>query len=83
MISTIAAGSMKLPAPSRIRLTSSRNTISPKPCADIHAAIVCGICSEAIRKLNSTALVMMYSSIELIAAAFSSTLGTSFRPMSL
>ena len=31
----------------------------PKPCAIIQSAIACGICSEVIRKENSTALVMM------------------------
>ncbi len=59
MISTMADGSMKLPATSKMMLTRNRNMITPKPCVVIHAAIAWGICSEVSRNENSTALVMM------------------------
>src|SRR5512135_2120194 len=68
MISTIDDGSITLPASSSITLTTSRKPITPSPCATIHDAIACGICSLVIRNENSTALVMMYSSIALMLA---------------
>ena len=59
MISMIAAGSMKLPAASSTMLVTSRNATMPKPCAVIHSAIDCGICSEVSSQENTAALVMM------------------------
>ena len=55
----------------------------PRPLSSIHAAISCGICSDVIRKVNITALVMMYSSIALMFAESSSTFGTLDSGMSL
>ena len=83
MISTMAAGSIKLPAASKITLTNSRNATRPKPWLVIQAAMLCGICSDVIRKENSTALVTMYSNIELMAAAPNKDLGTSLSLRSL
>ncbi len=59
MISTMAAGSMKLPAASSTMLVTSRNAMMPKPCAVIHSAIDWGICSEVSSQENTAALVMM------------------------
>ena len=59
MIRRIDDGSITLPAASRIRLTTSRNTQIEKFLSMIQAAIACGICSCVIRNENSTALVMM------------------------
>ena len=77
MISRIEDGSITLPAIRRMMLTTSRNTSGLKFLAMSHAAMVCGMFSEVIRKENSTALVMMYKSIALMLAEASSTRGTS------
>ena len=45
------------------------------PLLSIQSARACGMFSLVMMKLNSTALVMMYSSMALMLAEFSSTLG--------
>ncbi|OPZ05031.1 MAG: hypothetical protein BWZ09_01381 [Alphaproteobacteria bacterium ADurb.BinA305] len=82
-ISTIDDGSMKLPAISIRMLAMIRKPIIPTPVPIMKSAISCGMFSCVSRKENKTALVMMYSSIALMLAEFSSTLGTSFMPRSL
>ncbi|MNV94476.1 hypothetical protein D3C71_1892770 [compost metagenome] len=74
---------MKLPASSSSRFTTSRNIHGDRPCSLIQPARFCGILSLVSRKENSTALVMMYSSIADMLAESISTLGTCFQPMSL
>ena len=59
MIRMIELGSITLPAISSRMLTTSRKAIGPKPCPISQSAIACGMFSLVIRKLNSTALVMM------------------------
>jgi hypothetical protein len=61
-------------------LAISRKPITPTPVPIIQSAIACGMFSCVMRKENSTALVMMYSSIALMLAEDSSTLGTSLSP---
>ena len=82
-IRMIDDGSITLPASSRITLTSSRKPTTPRSLPMIQSAIACGMFSCDIRNENSTALVMMYSSIALRFADDSSTRGTSLKPMSL
>ncbi len=59
MISVIADGSMKFPAASSTILMTSRNAVMPNPCAVIHSAMDCGICSEVSSHENTAALVTM------------------------
>ena len=59
MISTIDDASITLPAINSSTLTIRRKMIQSTPIEVIQAAICCGIFSFAIRKENSTALVMM------------------------
>ena len=82
-IRMIDDGSITLPASSRITLTNSRNAITPSSLPRIQSAIACGMFSCDIRNENSTALVMMYSSIALRLADARSTRGTSLSDRSL
>ena len=49
----------------------------------IQSAMIWGICSEVIRYENSTALVMIYSSMADMLAESRNTLGMFLRGMSL
>ena len=82
-ISTIAEGSMKLPATSSTTLTISRKPIGVRPSCTTHSVICWGICSVVNTWAESMALAMMNISMMLSRPDSSSTLGQSRRRMSL
>ena len=82
MISMIDDGSMKLPASSSRMFTTSRN-ITPQALVDDPVGHRLRNLLVVSRNENSTALVMMYSSIALMLAESSSTFGTSLSVRSL
>ncbi|MCY1550760.1 hypothetical protein D9M68_870350 [compost metagenome] len=76
-IRMMPVGSMKLPAISRMMLTTSRNIQGDMPTARMCSAIVCGMRSVVSTWANSRALATMNISITVVLADSRNTSGMS------